>query len=93
MTIYRFSIEVGGIDPNEEGIEKRFYGNGVDDASVCVLNGVLFLEFDREARSEEDAIFSATRDIIERGGKVNLVTRDKPQTFNLPHRAKRRQGA
>ena len=42
MTIYRFSIEVGGIDPNEEGIEKRFYGNGVDDASVCVLNGVLF---------------------------------------------------
>ena len=81
MTIYRFSIEVGGIDPNEESLEKRFYGNGVDDASICVSNGLLCLAFDREAPNEEDAITSAMRDIADRGGKVNRITWDEPRTW------------
>ena len=81
MTIYRFSIEVGGIDPNDQGFENRFYGNGVDDASICVSNGTVCLAFDREARNEEDAITSAMRDITARGGKVNRITWDEPRTW------------
>ena len=81
MTIYRFSVEVGGIDPNEDGFEDRFYGSGVDDASICVSNGLICLAFDREASNEEDAILSAMRDIAKRGGKVNRITWDDPRTL------------
>ena len=53
MTIYRFSIEVSGIDPNEMGLEDRFYGDGVDDALISVSNGRLVFAFDREATDAE----------------------------------------
>jgi hypothetical protein len=81
MTIYRFSIEVGGIDPEEENLENRFYGNGVDDASICISNGQVIIAFDREAVNEEAAILSASRDIVERGGRVTRVTWDNPRTW------------
>ena len=79
MTIYRFTIEVSGIDPNQEGLEDRFYGNGVDDALIYVSGGHLFLAFDREAWNEDAAIRSATRDILERGGGIARVTWDDPR--------------
>ena len=82
MTIYRFTIEVSGIDPDQEGLEDRFYGNGVDDALIYLSNGHLFLAFDREAWNAEAAIQSATRDIVERGGGVARVIWDNPRTEN-----------
>jgi hypothetical protein len=78
MTMYHFTIEVNGIDPDQEGFEDRFYGNGVDDALIYVSDGRLFLAFDREAWSEEAAIRSAERDIAERGGRVAKIIRDEP---------------
>lgn len=81
MTIYRFSIEVGGIDPNEEGLEGRFYGNGIDDALICVSNGRLILAFDREASDAEAAIRSAKEDIAERGGVAERVEWSQPSTW------------
>jgi hypothetical protein len=80
MTVYRFSIEVGGIDPNKDDLEDRFYGAGVDDALICVSNGRLILAFDREAEDPESAISSATKDIVERGGQVARVEWDFPRT-------------
>ncbi|MGC2524890.1 MAG: hypothetical protein WA417_19990, partial [Stellaceae bacterium] len=68
MTIYRFSIEVSGIDPNEMGLEDRFYGDGVDDALISVSNGRLVFAFDREATDAESGIHSAREDILKRGG-------------------------
>jgi hypothetical protein len=82
MTIYRFSVEVSGIDPNETGLEDRFYGNGVDDALISVSNGRLFLAFDREALDAESAIHSATEDIVKRGGSVAQVVWDSPRTWD-----------
>jgi hypothetical protein len=80
MTVYRFTIEVGGIEPEQEGLEDRFYGNGVDDALIYVSGGHLFLAFDREAWNEDAAIQSATRDIVERGGTVARVIWDNPRS-------------
>jgi hypothetical protein len=82
MTVYRFTIQVSGIDPDQEGLEDRFYGNGVDDALIYVSSGRLFLAFDREAWNEEAAIQSATRDIVERGGGIEKVIWDDPRTEN-----------
>jgi hypothetical protein len=80
MTVYRFTIEVSGIDPYEDGLENRFYGNGVDDALIYVSSGHLFLAFDREAWNEDAAIRSATRDIVERGGNIAKLIWDDPPT-------------
>lgn len=80
MTTYRFRVEVSGIDPDEEGFENRFYGNGVDDALIYVSDGHVFLAFDRKARNEEAAILSATNDIAQRGGSVARIMWDEPRT-------------
>ena len=82
MTIYRFSIEVSGIDPNEMGLEDRFYGDGVDDALISVSNGRLVLAFDREATDAEFAIHSAREDILKRGGSIARVAWDDPRTWD-----------
>jgi hypothetical protein len=78
MTLYRFTIEIGGISPDQEGFENRFYGNGVDDVLIYVSNGRIFLAFDREAWNEDAAIQGATRDITERGGSVTRIIWDEP---------------
>src|SRR3954447_25945889 len=52
MATYHFTLEVSGIDPDVEGFEDRFYGNGVEDALIYVSDRRLFLAFDREAASE-----------------------------------------
>jgi len=82
MTIYRFSVEVGGIDPNERDMENRFYGNGVDDALIVVSNGRLTLAFDREAANAEAAIHSAEEDIVRRGGSVTRIEWSNPRTWD-----------
>lgn len=78
MTVYRFTIQVSGIDLEQDGFEDRFYSNGVDDALIYVTGGKLFLAFDREAWNEDSAIQSATRDIAVRGGAVEKVIWDDP---------------
>lgn len=82
MTIYRFSIGVSGINPNETGLEDRFYGNGVDDALILISNGRLVLAFDREAADAESAISSAQDDIVKRGGRIARVEWDNPRTWD-----------
>jgi hypothetical protein len=78
MMTYRFTIEVSGLDPDQELLESRFYGNGVEDALVYVSGGHLFLAFDREAPDEKTAVLSAREDIVRRGGGVARVIRDEP---------------
>lgn len=73
MTIYSFTIQVGRIDPAQDGFEDHFYGNGVDDMLIYVTGGNLFLAFDREAENEESAIRSAMHDIAVRGGSIERV--------------------
>jgi len=66
-------MQVAGIDPDRDGFEDAFYGKDCDDALIAVVNGTLFLDFDREAESYESAVASATRDIGRAGGTVVRV--------------------
>ena len=81
MTIYRFSIEVDGLDPEDGKREDRFYGNGVDDALIFITNGQLYLAFDCKAQDQGSAINSAINDIVQRGGSVRRVTWDQPRSL------------
>jgi hypothetical protein len=40
------------------------------DAPVCVVNGQVTVDFDREARSLSESILSDYRDIKKAGGKI-----------------------
>lgn len=81
MTIHRFSIEVSGLDLNEEGIESRFYGNGVDDALITISGERCVLAFDREAEDAASGLESAARDIAARGCGVVRIEWDEPRCF------------
>jgi hypothetical protein len=80
MTTYRFTLEVSGINSDQDGLAERFYGNGVDDALVYVSNGHVFLAFDRDADDERNAVKSAMQDIHQRGGTVIKVVWDTPRS-------------
>ena len=67
---YAFTIEVSGIDIGRENYEDALFEAGCDDALVAVVNGTLFLDFDRDGPSFEDAVKSASRDVELAGGKV-----------------------
>jgi hypothetical protein len=76
MDRYSFTVEVAGISPTEEErYEDRLYAAGCDDALVAVINGTLFLDFDREAPSYDKAVESAVHNVTKAGGKVVHVTR------------------
>lgn len=76
MTVFHFTIEVDGINADAPGFENQLCGSGVDDASICVTRGKVFLGFDREASNKEAALESAIRDVTERGGRVVNVAMD-----------------
>jgi len=76
MDRYCFTIEVAGINTTEEqAYEDRLFAAGCDDALVAVVNGTLFLDFDRRAASYDKAVESARKCITEAGGRVVNIKR------------------
>lgn len=72
---YSFSIIVAGVDPQADDFADRFYDAGADDATVVHQAGVSFLDFDREAKSFDDAVMSAVADVRKAGAIVEQVWR------------------
>ncbi len=70
MDRYSFTVKVDGVDWTRDGYEDPFFEAGCDDALLAVVDDSLFLDFDREAPSFEDAVQSAIRDIERAGAKV-----------------------
>jgi hypothetical protein len=71
---HSFAVYVAGIDLSSR-YEDALYENGCDDATVIVRDGVLHLDFDREAPSFSDAVGSAMHDVEKAGGRVLRVER------------------
>jgi hypothetical protein len=67
-----FTIQVSGIDLSQD-YEDALYGAGCDDALIAVIDDALFLDFDREAPSFEQAVDSAKSDVERAGGQVVRV--------------------
>lgn len=60
---YQFTLELKNIDENTPGLEDSLYEAGCDDALIVFRDGIVYLDFDRSAKSLSDAINSAIQDV------------------------------
>ncbi len=67
---FSFTVQVEGFDPKHDDYEALLYRAGCEDALVAVIDGRVFMDFDREALSYETALSSARKDIEKAGGLV-----------------------
>jgi len=75
MATYSFTMRVSGIDTVRDRYEDSLFKAGCADALVAVVDGALFLDFDREASSYENAVESARKNVERAGGMVVSVER------------------
>ena len=61
--IYQFSLVLENVDDKTAGLEDSLYEAGCDDALMNSRNGIVYLDFDREANSLEEAVITAIRDV------------------------------
>lgn len=69
-----FTFQVSGIDLRRDDYEDVLHRAGCDDALVAVIDDVVYLDFDREAASFDEAVQSAKRDVERAGGRIVSVT-------------------
>jgi len=67
MALYNFTLTLSGVTFGTEGLEDALYESGCDDALICAYGNSVYLEFDREAHSLDDAISSAVANIESAG--------------------------
>jgi len=66
-TNHHFILVLSGVDENTDGLEDALYQAGCNDALINYRNGIVCLDFDREANTLSNAIFSAINDIENAG--------------------------
>lgn len=74
MTSHEFTVIASGLNPANSGYEDRLFSAGCDDATTSIINGHLILDFTREAKSREDAVSSAIRDVKTTGAHISGIT-------------------
>jgi hypothetical protein len=73
MTTHVFTLQVANIEADR--YEDVLFEAGCDDAVVALVDGAMFLDFDREAPSLGEAIESAVYNVEQAGGKVVRIDR------------------
>jgi hypothetical protein len=63
LQTYDFTLVLDGVDDKTEGLEDKLFEAGCDDALINFRNGTVYLDFNRQASSVEDAIISAIKNI------------------------------
>ncbi len=63
LAAYEFTLVLDDVDDQTEGLEDQLSEGGCDDALINYRNGMVYLDFNREAFSVEDAVISAIKDI------------------------------
>lgn len=78
LEAYEFTLVLDGVDDQTEGLEDQLFEAGCDDALINFRNGTVYLDFNREAPSVEDAVISAIKDIEKSalGAKVISILPD-----------------
>lgn len=63
MNTYHFTVKVFDVCSDLDNLEDKFFEVGCHDALLGISNHTAYLEFDREAANQEQAIKSALNDI------------------------------
>ncbi len=63
MNNYEFSLVLANVRDFNEQLVDCIFEAGCDDASLLTRNGVVYLDFDREATSFTEAVWSAIRQV------------------------------
>ena len=72
MTIHHFTLIVDGPDLQDDSLIDALFEAGCDDAAIGRVDGIQYVDFDREAASLDRAILSAVAD-LERIEGVEVV--------------------
>lgn len=67
MALYNFTLTLSGVTYETEGLEDALYESGCDDALICAYGNSIYVEFDRDADSLDEAIASAVENIESAG--------------------------
>jgi predicted DNA-binding transcriptional regulator AlpA len=86
---YSFTLILSVADGITQEVEDALFEAGCDDALLGSRNGVLFLDFDREADSMEAAIISAIRDVRKAGLGVQRVEQGEAELVTAGEIARR----
>ncbi|WP_417583241.1 hypothetical protein [Nitrincola sp.] len=76
MKRYMFSLVLSNVSIDTPGLEDRLFEAGCDDALLCFYGKTVYLEFDRNSSSLEDAILSAIKNIESAGLGAKVVSVD-----------------
>lgn len=69
---YQFTLILKNVDEDTPNLEDILYEAGCDDALINFLNRTVYLDFDRQALSLEEAILSAIHN-VESAPKLNAI--------------------
>lgn len=61
--LYHFTLVLDGVDKNTLNLEDILYSAGCDDSLINFRNGNVYLDFDREAPSLEQAIIKTIKQV------------------------------
>jgi hypothetical protein len=70
---YSFSLILSGVSKLTPEMTDALFGAGCDDATPASCDGVVFVDFDREAESLGKAIGSAISDVERAGFSVSRI--------------------
>lgn len=88
-TEHHFVLVLSGIAENTEELEDVLFEANCDDALIFFKNNTVYLEFDRDAESLDDAIFSAIRAVESTHLDMRVKRIEPDMIVNLSDIAKR----
>jgi hypothetical protein len=74
---YSFTLVLSGLSTLSDKLENNLFEAGCCDALLGTQEGVVFLDFDREALSFAEAVSSAIRDVNKAGYEVDEIEPDE----------------
>lgn len=81
MKTHQFTVILSGISELADDTANVLYEAGCDDATVCARNGTVYVHFDRDAPSLDDALRSAIDDVRSAGYQVARVGSEELTTI------------
>lgn len=80
MKHHEFTLVLGGVDDNTPELEDKLFKVECDDALINFRNGTVYLDFDRQAETAEEAIISAIK-LVENSGLNAHVVKVSPDEY------------